>query len=86
MISYDEHLRALIGSSRVDSIDGLKVARAERKRPRKTRFAKPLGPNHGSRNTGFSGESKDLKLEDYAERSIELIVSKFNPLFSPSAG
>ena len=56
MISYDEHLRALIGSSRVDSIDGLKVARAERKRPRKTRFAKPLGPNHGSRNTGFSGE------------------------------
>lgn len=58
MITYDEHLRALIGPSRVDSIEGLKVARAERKRPRKTRFAKPLGPNHGSRNTGFSGKSR----------------------------
>ena len=57
MITYDEHLRALIGPSRVDSIEGLKVARAERKRPRKTRFAKPLGPNHGSRNTGFTGKS-----------------------------
>ena len=78
MITYDEHLRALIGPSRVDSIEGLKVARAERKRPRKTRFAKPLGPNHGSRNTGFSGKND-------SECSIELIVSKLT-LFSPSAG
>ena len=55
-ITYEEHLKVLLGPSQIDKVDGLKVVRAERKRPRKTRFAKPLGPNQGSRNTGFSGK------------------------------
>ena len=54
-ITYEEHLKVLLGPNQVDKIDGLNVPKAERKRPRKTRFAKPLGPNHGSRNTGHSG-------------------------------
>jgi len=58
-ITYEEHLKVLLGPNQIAKIDGLKVPKAERKRPRKTRFAKPLGPNHGSRNTGHSAPSAD---------------------------
>ena len=52
-INYNEHLKVLLGPQNHAKLPAIQVVKAQRKRPRVTRFAKPESAERGVRNNGI---------------------------------